>query len=849
MILYNGQPVGGSAQVTFAAGGGGTATETLIPLYTFYVGASFADIVVGYSNAISPDVFNRPPTVGEKFLAYCDSSDGIQFFMTAMVTNPKNDAGNVEFEVVEWGITECKGGTKGVSPTVAVTEIENGHTVTITDVNGAKSFDVLNGANGTNGKDGTSVTVSSVTTSTEDGGENVVTFSDGNTLIIKNGSKGSDGVTISKIDKSTQSGGTTTVTFSDGNTIEIKNGYDGEMVFIGDDGYWYIGSTNTGVKAAGTDGKTPYIQDGYWYIDGNNTGVKARGDDASIEVDPTYQPNSKNAQSGKAVAQAIASLSQLKPEFVESIDDCTDQTKLYVLPDGDIYAYRETEQEVSTEVLKTVGYQDEKRINSSGAIVTQSSSSNYSDVTGYIPCKVGDIIRVENMTIPSAYTAGAYHNQCGMYRSDKSWIKTIGLNNSTTENVENTDLVVDNEQVVQFTIKKEMVGSEDVAYIVISAKEITKQSKVYVIRRETVLGFANTGLAFVPANYEDRIIALEDETADHEKRMKILEAGNHGEGVPEYWLTELETKADEIQQAMETAGRNKSAFLWYTDAHWLTNSKMSPVLLKYLIDNTPMNKVNFGGDIINDPNPHDHDTTKYAYDWRKRIADLPNHHSVLGNHDVNHRTTDVSNMAYAQLLAHEESPDMVVGGDSYYYIDNPAEKTRYLYLSFLSNHSAMVAQGEFIVDALSSVKEGWHIVAIAHRWFQYTVSSAPTEGAVPQYETDILSVFDAYNERATRAASQYFVSQNFANSKGKVEFCIGGHIHVDYGFETAGGIPVIITASDTNQERSLTETEDSGEFGTTTESAVYGIIADYTAKKITVVGVGRGTSREINLNY
>lgn len=45
------------------------------------------------------------------------------------------------------------------------------------------------------GEDGTSVTVSKVTESTADGGSNVVEFSDGKTVTIKNGSKGSDGDT------------------------------------------------------------------------------------------------------------------------------------------------------------------------------------------------------------------------------------------------------------------------------------------------------------------------------------------------------------------------------------------------------------------------------------------------------------------------------------------------------------------------------------------------------------------------------------------------------------------------------------------------------------------------------
>lgn len=49
------------------------------------------------------------------------------------------------------------GGADGFSPIVEVEEITGGHRVTITDVDGKKSFDVLNGVDGkdgANGKDG-----------------------------------------------------------------------------------------------------------------------------------------------------------------------------------------------------------------------------------------------------------------------------------------------------------------------------------------------------------------------------------------------------------------------------------------------------------------------------------------------------------------------------------------------------------------------------------------------------------------------------------------------------------------------------------------------------------------------
>lgn len=331
------------------------------------------------------------------------------------------------------------------------------------------------------------------------------------------------------------------------------------------------------------------------------------------------------------------------------------------------------------------------------------------------------------------------------------------------------------------------------------------------------------------------------------------EVSEGSEAIPEYWKDELATKASAIQTAMEAAGRNKSAFLWYTDAHWPNgNSKVSPALLDWLYEHTPMNKVNFGGDIIGDSLLASRDDMEYLYEWRKAIKGLPNHHSVLGNHDMFASDTvdyENDNYRYTFLLAPEETPDMVMGDGLYYYIDNPAEKTRYLYFAYIAtDHTAMVAQGQFMVDAIKGVPEGWHIVAINHRWWQYSKSSTPTTGALAPFEAEMLSVFDAYNARGTTSGSNYFQAQNFTNAKGKVEFCIGGHIHVDYDIESTGGIPIIITTADANQNRVPDSTVDSGTVGTTTEAAVFGIIADYNDTentKITVVGVGRGTSRVV----
>lgn len=319
--------------------------------------------------------------------------------------------------------------------------------------------------------------------------------------------------------------------------------------------------------------------------------------------------------------------------------------------------------------------------------------------------------------------------------------------------------------------------------------------------------------------------------------------------IPAYWETELQAGVDAINSALESAGRNKSAFLWYHDAHWTNNSKMSPKLMKYLCKRTAMNKVNFGGDIVSTETANSREDWAYIYDWRDAVKDLPNHHSVRGNHDDDVPGLQTDKALYAFLMAAEETPDIVRGGDFYYYVDDASEKTRYLYLdtqvgTTLTNQGDPVAV-QFVVEALNSTPKDWHIVTIAHIWFLYDDWNTPKVGKIPDYCKQLLDIFDAYNARSGGSVTVRGtdISYNFANCVGKVEFCIGGHTHVDYDFTSDGGIPVILTEADCYEWRSGYDATP----GTIGESSVDGIIADYDAKKVSVIRIGRGENREVAL--
>ena len=91
------------------------------------------------------------------------------------------------------------------------------------------------------GEDGVSVLILRVEESNMDGGENVVTFTDGSKLTIKNGRPGADGedgrsVTIGSIAESLEDGGENYIYFSDGTILAVKNGKTGAKGDKGDKG-------------------------------------------------------------------------------------------------------------------------------------------------------------------------------------------------------------------------------------------------------------------------------------------------------------------------------------------------------------------------------------------------------------------------------------------------------------------------------------------------------------------------------------------------------------------------------------------------------------------------------------
>ena len=158
---------------------------------------------------------------------------------------------------------------------------------------------------------------------------------------------------------------------------------------------------------------------------------------------------------------------------------------------------------------------------------------------------------------------------------------------------------------------------------------------------------------------------------------------------------------------------------------------------------------------------------------------------------------------------------------------------------------ANTIQVEFVVNSLKTLPTNWHVVAIAHTW-HYPKWTAENGDYIDGYypgASPFLQIFYDYNNR--QSGEQKGVSYNFTGCTGHVEFCIGGHAHKDYMDYYNDKLLVVTTDTDsaTRSRNGIPTIE-----GTTSESVVNAVIADYNNNKVSVIRVGRGNNLTATIN-
>ena len=407
-------------------------------------------------------------------------------------------------------------GVDGYSPTATVTQTDTGAVITITDENGTTTASVTNGvdgkdgANGTNGKDGVSCTHS------WNGTTLTVTSASGTSSVNLKGDKGDTGA-------------------------KGEQGIQGEK---GENGSDYILTDTDKSEIA--------------------TAVKA-------------------------------DLTQLEPNFANSIDECTDTSKVYVLPDGYIYAYMSTEQKSYTNQLPLSTDTDDSVYNGTGYKTdTYLSSGNVATKSGYVttgfipvPDTATDyngghtVIRFQNTELDSsAYTRICFYDSNKAYLG-LSYASNMTQGEQTTENKDTylmgNDGYIKSIDVSDYCYYLKAAGKGTVAFIRLCGAGINNESIITVNEEisdttEKKYTWTNTGHAFIPADYEERIIDAEEKIATNVQNIDVLKTKVNTlttqmateSSAPDYVIAEAQRVA---KQVCSHQNANTFTFFAISDMH------------------------------------------------------------------------------------------------------------------------------------------------------------------------------------------------------------------------------------------------------------------------------------------
>jgi hypothetical protein len=314
-------------------------------------------------------------------------------------------------------------------------------------------------------------------------------------------------------------------------------------------------------------------------------------------------------------------------------------------------------------------------------------------------------------------------------------------------------------------------------------------------------------------------------------RIRNLENGA-SVGVPSYFIDNLNTAVSSSRIDMMDAGHAGDTFIFFSDLHWINNSKTTPALVSEVTRRLNVKKIFDGGDA------YDSGTKAEACDY---LADITSAYKpiglycpIVGNHDNNLYSGDPEQyLSTSEIYAlHQKHLDGVVnfGGDCYYYFDNSTAKTRYICMDTGGEgENIAVDQMTWLENTLNAMPDGYRAVIFAHLLYQTTGSwsDVPLNLVLTNQGGQIVTDCDAFN---------------VANANKKVFAIFGGHTHRDFNAVSASGIQIILIT--TNSINALNG--EPASFGSVTETAFDIVTLDYNSNTIKCRRVGRNNDRIIN---
>lgn len=485
-----------------------------------------------------------------------------------------------------------------------------------------------------------------------------------------------------------------------------------------------------------------------------------------------------------AIASLRATVVQQSPLFANSIEECTDTSKLYVLPDGYIYAYMTTQGRMFTDQLANaidsdgtpynggLGFKDGYRLgimNSENATPDETPEVG-SMMSGFIPYNL-ETIRI--CGYPQTYT-----NQHSIYFYDANFQRII-CRPTIKELVESRGQTFGAEpgfdgnaytftfDLNAFINKSAYYGGiikNSAKYFRFAIPSVDKEHLLCTLNEEIAFGtstqWSNTGHAFVPADYEDRIIPLEEKAENHDSRIRTLEMYGSNSisdaNIPAYIKAEADAV---IEKVINKQGNRSFTMVGISDFHYggmgdnKDNLIRASKAISYIQGRIHVDAVATLGDNLPYGSAYDESMRKNADRWSQEINEIlamtqkPGivDFRTPGNHDRFGTTESYmpDNAIYSFISGYNRQCDYVDVPGGWAYRDFNGHNLRVIVLntaetegkgrfSLYSGYHMSTKQYKWLIDTLDMSDKpnasDWKILILSHHrpddWQEYIAESS-----------------------------------------------------------------------------------------------------------------------------
>ena len=283
-----------------------------------------------------------------------------------------------------------------------------------------------------------------------------------------------------------------------------------------------------------------------------------------------------------------------------------------------------------------------------------------------------------------------------------------------------------------------------------------------------------------------------------------------------------------IKDKAHQVAMNGDSFIFITDMHLDHNFRQSPKLIKYILDNTLIKSVVFGGDTYTSANDTD-EAFGYFMQFNEDFRSVENCYAARGNHDIMNSLTD--NDFYYAFNKSLEDKLGTLNKEVYFYKDNVSQKIRYIFCDGSSIDSTIpTAQANWITQRITELDSSWSVILFTHSYWEGT------------------NIGQSLTVNTVGASIKSIIDNAVDNANATVVALITGHTHRDKYIVADKGYAIIATTCDANGTLASTydDVTPNRIQGTTSEQVFDVFNIDTLNKKIYITRIGgNGQDREI----